>query len=207
MCIFTKTNNPSQPTLHVSDLPEGLTVQLLLLPCYQQLLLGRSLRCPMRHQQLLTLPLQSHCFSWNVSRAHACTLTASLASEGCLFPLFFFFTKRLWRDVLAFSWLLAVLIYQSNEHAPMHGHQAITTGFHANREHHGMSLYWELSSVTMVGRRQNTARTWLADVSICCMSFLDGTNMSDDGLFINLKNTLLCHCGVTVSESECQDCL
>lgn len=72
----------------------------------------------------------------------------------------------------------------------MHGHQAITAGFHANCEHHGMSLYWELSSVAMVGRRQNKARTRLANASIRRVSLLDRTDVRDDGLFIILKNTI-----------------
>lgn len=72
----------------------------------------------------------------------------------------------------------------------MHGHQAITAGFHANCDRHGMSLYWELSSVTMVGRRQNKAMTRLADAFIRRMSLLDRTDVGDDGLFIILKNTL-----------------
>lgn len=38
-CIFTEANNPSLPCLNPSH-PQGLTVQLPLLPCYQQLLQG-----------------------------------------------------------------------------------------------------------------------------------------------------------------------
>lgn len=34
----------------------------------------------------------------------------------------------------------AVLICHSNEQAAVHGHQAIIFGYHANSEHHGMSL-------------------------------------------------------------------
>lgn len=72
----------------------------------------------------------------------------------------------------------------------MHGHQAITAGFHANRERHGMSLFWELSSATMVRRRQNQARTRGTDASIRLVSLLDRTDVRDDGLFTILKNTL-----------------
>lgn len=42
----------------------------------------------------------------------------------------------------------------------------------------------------MVGRRQNKARTRLADASIRHMSLLNKTDVRDDGLFIILKNTL-----------------
>lgn len=50
----------------------------------------------------------------------------------------------------------AVLICHSNEQAVVHGHQAIIFGYHANSEHHGMSLYWEIyaGSITMVEKKQ-----------------------------------------------------
>lgn len=119
-----------------------------------------------------------------------CTLTASLSPPGLGRTAIIFQTKRLWRDVLTPCWLLAVLICQNNERAPMHGHQAITAGFHANSERHGMPLFWELSSATMVRRRQNQSRARGADASIRLVSFLDRTDVRDDGLFIILKNTL-----------------
>lgn len=54
------------------------------------------------------------------------------------------------------SSLPAALIYHCNEQAAVHGHQAIIFGYHANSEHHGMSLYQEIypGSLTMVGRKQ-----------------------------------------------------
>lgn len=42
---------------------------------------------------------------------------------------------------IAVSSFPAVLIFHSNEQAAVHGHQAIIFGYHANSEHHGMSLY------------------------------------------------------------------
>lgn len=118
------------------------------------------------------------------------TLTASPSLPGLGRTAIIFQTKLLWRDVLVPCWLLAVLICQSNERAPMHGHQAITAGFHANRKRHGTSLFWELSSATMVRRRQNQGRTRGADTSIRLVSLLDRMDVRDDGLFIILKNKL-----------------
>lgn len=60
---------------------------------------------------------------------------------------------------IAVSSFPAVLICHSNEQAAVHGHQAIIFGYHANSEHHGMSLYWEIcpGSITMVGKEQMLA--------------------------------------------------
>lgn len=57
---------------------------------------------------------------------------------------------------IAVSSFPAVLICHSNEQAAVHGHQAIIFGYHANSEHHGMSLCWEIypGSITIVGEKQ-----------------------------------------------------
>lgn len=76
----------------------------------------------------------------------------------------------------------------------MHGHRAITAGFHANHKHHGMSLCWQLRSVTMVGKIQNKGRTLLAGPSFQHASVLVRRDGKDECVFVILENTLgMCH--------------
>lgn len=46
--------------------------------------------------------------------------------------------------IFLFIFFPEVLISRSNEQAAVHGHQAIIFGYHANSEHDGMLLYWEI---------------------------------------------------------------
>ena len=54
---------------------------------------------------------------------------------------------------------LAALICHSNEHAVMHDHQAIIFGYHANREHHGISLKAETSPQLRVWSKPEVGKT------------------------------------------------
>lgn len=52
-------------------------------------------------------------------------------------------------EFFLFIFFPEVLISRSNEQAAVHGHQAIIFGYHANSEHHGMLLYWEIDPGSM----------------------------------------------------------
>ena len=69
---------------------------------------------------------------------------------------------------IAVSSFPAVLICHSNEQAAVHGHQAIIFGYHANSEHHGMSLYREIypGSITIVGGKTNACHYLNASPSV-----------------------------------------
>ena len=75
----------------------------------------------------------------------------------------------------------AALISHSNEQSAVHGHQAIIFGYHANNEHHGMSLYSEIcpGSITTVAKEQMLAiicRPFFSEcvISNAKMSLLEG---------------------------------
>lgn len=51
--------------------------------------------------------------------------------------------------IFLFIFFPEVLISRSNEQAAVHGHQAIIFGYHANSEHDGMLLYWEIDPGSM----------------------------------------------------------
>lgn len=51
--------------------------------------------------------------------------------------------------IFLFIFFSEVLISRSNEQAAVHGHQAIIFGYHANSEHDGMLLYWEIDPGSM----------------------------------------------------------
>lgn len=85
---------------------------------------------------------------------------------------------------IAVSSFPAVLICHSNEQAAVHGHQAIIFGYHANSEHHGMSLYWEIypGSITMLENKTNAghylnAGFFLWVILKCKLSFPQGMTL------------------------------
>ena len=85
----------------------------------------------------------------------------------------------------------AVLICHSNEQAAVHGHQAIIFGYHANSEHHGMSLYWEIypGSITMLENETNAghylnAGFFLWVILKCKLSFLQGMTLWVENWYI-----------------------
>lgn len=119
------------------------------------------------------MPLWLHCKYWHYLSDHTSfsemsprrtsVLTVGLHCLSEKIPFISYKSKWrshnvvcVWGGGIAVSSFPAVLICHCNEQAVVHGHRAIIFGYHANTEHQGMSLYWNIPRLQFSGEKKYT---------------------------------------------------